>query len=298
MSCDRRGLVLCSRLERRTLIDGKEKSGKTSAMRCDRIRWRGREACLVGNELVELIHLTGGGHIVDYHFRKQNYNINPFWVPRWKTLEPFRFKPEKHTGIYGAPDTGRDLSGIAGHSLCLDLFGIPSPEETRFGETIHVEAGVSRWKVSLKTRKDQASLLFSVRLQRAALAFTRSLLLRAGESVIYARATVKNERKLDQFFQWQQHATLGAPFLSGDCVIEVPGARGRTYPRGYEGRELLKSDTEFAWPYAPRYDRGRVDLRRVLTTKSRGFVAGVQIVLNRKHAFACALNRRLSLAIG
>ncbi len=246
-------------------------------MRCDRIRWRGRGACLVGNELVELIHLTGGGHIVDYHFRKQNYNINPFWVPRWKTLEPFRFKPEKHTRIYGAPETGRVLSGIAGHSLCLDLFGIPSPEESRFGETIHGEAGVSRWKVSLKTRKDQASLFFSVRLQRAALAFTRSLLLRAGESVIYVRETVKNERKLDQFFQWQQHATLGAPFLSKDCVIEIAGVRGRTYPR---------------------YDRGRVDLRRVLTTKSRGFVAGVQIVLNRKHAFACAFNRRLSLAIG
>ena len=267
-------------------------------MRCDRIRWRGREACLVGNDLVELIHLTGGGHIVDYHFREKNCDVNPFWVPRWKTLEPFRFKPEKHTRIYGEPETGRVLSGIAGHSLCLDLFGMPSPEESKFGETIHGEAGVSKWKFSLKTRKDQATLLFSVRLPRAALAFRRSLFLRRGESVIYVRETVKNERKLDQFFQWQQHATLGAPFLSRDCVIEVPGARGRTYPSGYEGRELLKSDTEFQWPNAPRFDRGRVDLRRALTTPSRGFVAGVQIAPNRNHAFACALNWRLSLVIG
>ena len=118
-------------------------------MRCDRIRWRGREACLVGNDLVELIHLTGGGHIVDYHFREKNCDVNPFWVPRWKTLEPFRFKPEKHTRIYGEPETGRVLSGIAGHSLCLDLFGMPSPEESKFGETIHGEAGVSKWKFSL-----------------------------------------------------------------------------------------------------------------------------------------------------
>src|SRR2546429_4460717 len=43
-----------------------------------------------------------------------------FRSPRWKTLEPFRFKPEKHTRIYGEPETGRVLSGIAGHSLCLD----------------------------------------------------------------------------------------------------------------------------------------------------------------------------------
>jgi|SRR5437870_4672261 len=170
-------------------------------MRCDRIKWRSREACLVGNELVELTHLTGGGHIVDYHFRGKNHDINPFWVPRWKTLEPFRCKPEKHAKIYGPPETGRLLSGIAGHGLCLDLFGMPSLEESRFGETIHGEAGVSRWKVSLQARTDEASLLFSVRLPRAALAFRRSLFLRRGESVVYVRETVKNERKLDQFFQ-------------------------------------------------------------------------------------------------
>src|SRR2546429_9874660 len=79
-----------------------------------------------------------------------------FRSPRWKTLEPFRFKPEKHTRIYGEPETGRVLSGIAGHSLCLDLFGMPSPEESKFGETIHGEAGVSKWKFSLKTRKDRS----------------------------------------------------------------------------------------------------------------------------------------------
>jgi hypothetical protein len=267
-------------------------------MRCDRIRWRGRKGCSVGNELVELIHLTGGGHIVEYHFREKNHDINPFWVPRWKTLEPFRFKPEKHTRTYGTPETGRVLSGIAGHSLCLDLFGVPSPEESRLGGTIHGEAGVSRWKVSLKTRKDQAALLFSVRLPRAALAFTRSVLLRTRESVIYVRETVKNKRKVDQFIQWQQHATLGPPFLSQDCVIELPGAQGRTFPPGYERRELLKSDAEFQWPYAPHFDRGRVDLRRTLTTPSRGFVVGVQIAPNRNEAFVCALNRRLSLVIG
>src|ERR1700737_1833793 len=120
-------------------------------MRCDRTTWRGRAACLLGNELVELTQLTGGGHIVDFHFRGKR-TINPFWIPRWNTLEPFNFKPDKHSRVYGAPEIGRLLSSIAGHSLCLDLFGMPSPEESRFGGTIHGEAGVSRWKATLKTR--------------------------------------------------------------------------------------------------------------------------------------------------
>jgi hypothetical protein len=267
-------------------------------MRCDRTTWRGRKACLIGNELVELTHLTGGGHIVDFHFRDKTRDINPFWVPRWKTLEPFSFKPEKHARIYGPPETGKLLCGIAGHNLCLDLFGMPSLEEIRCGGTIHGEAGVSLWRVSRKSGVNQAKLQFSVRLPRAELAFTRSLLLRSGESVVYVRETVKNERRVDQFVQWQQHATLGAPFLSEDCVIDLPGARGRTIPAGYEGRELLKNDAEFRWPHAPRFDRGRVDLRRPLAVRARGFIAGIQIAPNRTYGFVCALNRKLSLVIG
>ncbi len=267
-------------------------------MHCDRTTWRGRKACLIGNELVELTHLTGGGHIVDFHFRDKTRCTNPYWVPRWKSLEPFNFKPEKHARIYGSPETGRLLCGIAGHNLCLDLFGMPSPEEIKFGGTLHGETGVSQWSASLKSNASQAMLQLSVQLPRAELDFTRSLLLRRGESVVYIRESVKNERKVDQFIQWQQHATLGAPFLSKDCVIDLPGARGRTNPAGYDGRELLKTDAEFLWPYAPRFDRGRVDLRQLLTARSRGFIAAVQVALDRTYGFACALNKKLAFVIG
>jgi hypothetical protein len=138
-----------------------------------------------------------------------------------------------------------------------------------------------------------------VALPRAALTFSRSLLLNSGESVVYVRERVRNQRKADQFFQWQQHATMGAPFLSSACcTITLPGKRARTHPSGYEGRELLRSDAEFEWPYAPRFDCGRLDLRRVLTTPGRGFVAGVQIAPERSQAFVCAFNAESRLAVG
>lgn len=266
-------------------------------MNCRQTKWRGREAWELGNELVELTHLTGGGHIVDFHFRNETHNINPFWVPQWKTLDPFDFEPSKHSKTYGTLETGKLLSGIAGHSLCLDLFGNPSPEEGKFGETLHGEAGVSKWKASYKIRPGEAELYFSVRLPHAGLDFTRSLRLKRGESVVYVRENVKNKRKVDQFFQWQQHATLGAPFLE-NCVIELPGARGWTLPHGYEGRELLKNNRKFLWPYAPRHNYGQVDLRRPLTKRGRGFLAAVQVVPSRTYAFVCALNLKMSLVIG
>jgi hypothetical protein len=266
-------------------------------MRCDLTKWRGRAACLLGNDIINFIHLTGGGHIVDLRFCGSD-QINPFWTPNWETMEPFDFDPKKDARVYGTPAVGRLLSGIAGHNLCLDLFGMPSEEEARLGATLHGEAGVLKWNVRRDKQNSHAELHFSVTLRRSALSFARSVLLRRGESVVYVRETVKNTRPVDQFFQWQQHATLGAPFLSRDCTIALPGGRGKTFPSGYDGRELLKSGKEFKWPHAPRFDRGRVDLRHALSTPGRGFVAGVEFMPDRSHAFVCVSNVRSRLAVG
>jgi hypothetical protein len=271
---------------------------KVRALRGERTTWHGRAAWLLENELVQLTHLTGGGNIVDFHFKCEN-TINPFWVPRWRSMEPFEFEAAQHRKVYGPPEVGKLLCGIAGHTLCLDLFGAPSPEEAGLGRVLHGEAGVSRWKTSLEKSPTDVKLIASVRLPRTGLSFERRMRLTSGESIVYVRETVKNERQSDHFFQWQQHVTLGAPFLSpADCVVNLPGARGLTHPAGYEGHELLKSNRKFTWPNAPHFHHGSVDLRRPLTTPGRGFVAGVQIAPDRSHAFVCALNTRLALVIG
>jgi hypothetical protein len=267
-------------------------------MRCERTKWRGRAAWIISNELLQLTHLSGGGHIVDFR-RLDRASVSPLWVPRWKTQEPFEFNPKIDIKKFGEPAVGKLLSGIAGHTLCLDLFGMPSPEEIKGGMTLHGEAGVSKWQISGKTRANEAVLTAKASLPQTGFSFVRELKLREGESVVYVRETVKNERTTGRDFQWQQHVTVGPPFLSAkDCTINLPGAQGRTFPQGYEGREALASDEDFAWPYAPKFNRGRMDLRRPLSVPRRGFVAGVQISPQREHAFVCAVNTRLSLAIG
>lgn len=267
-------------------------------MRCQRTKWRGRPGWIIANELLQLTHLSGGGHIVDLR-RVDRPSASPLWAPRWKTQEPFEFNPKTDIKKFGETEVGKLLSGIAGHSLCLDLFGMPSPEEIKSGMTLHGEAGILKWQIDGKKHADEAVLTAEVRLPKAGLSFVRELTLIEGESVVYVRETVKNERAAARDFQWQQHVTLGPPFLSAkDCTINLPGARGRTFPRGYEGRDAVASDEDFEWPYAPKFNRGRVDLRRPLSIGRRGFVAGIQIAPGRDHGFACAVNARLSLAIG
>ena len=265
---------------------------------CRRHRWHGRPCCVLRNQVVALTHLTGGGAIADFHLLEAP-QLNPFWVPQWKTRDPMRFRPDRDEAEFGLAPVGRLLSGVAGHSLCLGVFGMPSDEEIAAGAVLHGEAGVRPWAASLHSARDEGQLRLSVRLPALGLAFTRELTLHEGESVVRVRETVRNLLGADQFIQWQQHAILGPPFLDpDDCIITSPGARGITDAGDYEGHAELAGEAQFTWPLAPGIAGGQVDLQHPCQTSGNGFVAGIQLDPHREHAFVCAVNRSHRLAVG
>jgi len=269
---------------------------------CSKAKWHGREAFVLVNDLVHLVTLTGGGHIAEFRFRERKglSTLNPLWVPPWKTIEPYHYRPGQHAARYGSPATGRTLSGITGHNLCLDFFGSPSEEEARQGLSIHGEAPSLRWrKERIGVRPQEVSLKLSVRLPVAELRFERELTLRRGESVAYFEETVKNERKADHFFHWTQHVTLGPPFLDSQAsCICVPALKGRTYPHGYEGKELLRSSCDFKWPRAPDLQGNFVDLTQPFIRSGKGFVATALLDPRREIGYIAALNREANLLFG
>src|SRR5215831_15529175 len=91
---------------------------------CKPLSWHGRRAFLLQNDLIRLVTLTGGGHIVELQFRhgRGRSATNPLWVPPWKTIEPYRYRERTQAKAYGLTSTGKMLSGVAGHNLCLDYF--------------------------------------------------------------------------------------------------------------------------------------------------------------------------------
>ena len=205
-------------------------------------------------------------------------SVNPLWSPPWATIDPHTYREPRHRRRYGSLVEGRLLSGIAGHSLCLDYFGIPSAEEVRHGLSLHGEAPSTRWRATRVSRTaGRVSCELRTRLPVAGLEFRRTITLRPGEQVVYFDETVRNTRKADHFFHWTQHVTLGPPFLAhGDAQIALPGTRALTFPHGYdEGKALLASNREFQWPDAPRADGSVADLTRTLIEPGLGFVVGV-----------------------
>lgn len=270
---------------------------------CDEDLWRGREAYRLGNGLVQLITLTGGGHIAEFRFTGagRESKLNPLWTPPWKTIDPYLYRSQVHAAYYGPLLEGKLLSGIAGHNLCMDYFGSPSPDEVAWGLSQHGEAPTSRWARSGKiVGDDRVTLALSVRLPAAGLRFRREITLRKNQSVVYFRESVQNERECDHFFHWVQHVTLGPPFLSSrESTVSVPGTRGITFPFDYdEGRSLLTPGRQFWWPNAPTRSGRPVSLERVLIRKGLGFVASVLVDPRRDWGYVCGLNTKHRLLIG
>ncbi len=269
---------------------------------CLKTKWNGREAYTLRNDLVQMVTLPGGGHIAEFQFLPETGLpvLNPFWVPHWKSMEPYQYQPAKHAATYGPVNEGKLLSGISGHNICLDYFGPPSEEEAAQGLSTHGEAPSAKWqKTRLLATAKEVSLTLAARLPVAGLQFSRELRLRNGEAVAYFQETVTNENKADHFFHWTQHVTLGPPFLGNDTSrIAIPATRGRTHAGGYGGNELLASGRNFHWPFAPAQDKGSIDLTRPFAREGRGFLVTVLLNPRRKVQYVAAINQPNRLLVG
>jgi hypothetical protein len=274
----------------------------TKKMFCKAATWNGRKAYTLGNNLVRLTALTGGGHIAEFQLANPDgsYSVSPLWVPPWRSIEPHEYNEKRHKREYGTITEGKLLSGIVGHNICLDYFGSPSLEEAKLGMSQHGEAPWSKWTKSRVSQTQQKlSLEMSVHLPVAGLKFSREIELRRDERVVYFTEVVRNERKSDHFFHWTQHVTLGPQFLSPeDSSVSLPGTRAITYPHGYdEGRALLTSNEEFEWPNAPLLKGGNTDLTRPFVREGLGFVVATLIDKKKDLGFVAAVNHKLGLLI-
>ncbi|WP_155121391.1 hypothetical protein [Bryobacter aggregatus] len=180
--------------------------------------YRGRKAYRLENDQLRLTVLAEGGHIAELLHRSSG--VNPLWTPPWPTIEPSAYSPEQHPE-YGSDAESKLLSGIMGHNWCVDLFGPPSKEEAAAGYTVHGEASVVAYD------KD-----FKAHLPLSQLDVQRQIALEGNRVAIVE--TVRNLLPFDRSIAWQEHVTLGPPFVErGVTRLHAPILRSAK-PNGEE----------------------------------------------------------------
>ncbi len=244
---------------------------------------------------MEAVLLRGGGHIAELRMAGcDECAVNCLWSAPWTTADPGDLNFSPLVEQYGSDATGKFLATYTGHALCLDIYGLPSPQDAARGIPLHGEASVLEWNLEPTAR----GCAGHVDLLAAQIGFEREVSLAEDVAVLFSEERVENRGRSPREIHWVQHLSLGPPFLApGDSSIQASLDRGRTWPLGYEGHERLRDDAIFAWPLAPSAKGGAVDLRQPFERPGFGFIAAGHVDSARQFAFIAALNFRLRLAL-
>ena len=213
--------------------------------------YRNRRAVQTENQTARLTVLVEGGHIAE--IRHKASGMNPLWTPPWPSIEPSTWVAAR-TPDYGNDAESRLLSGLMGHNVCIDLFGGPSPSEEAAGIPVHGEASVLPWEIA----ESGGEISCACRMPMSGLQFRRTL--RLDGSRVLIGEIVENLGAWDRPIAWQQHVTLGPPFLEhGKTRFEATATASRTYEGDFG--DLFESGVDFHWPAAPLKSGGEYDLR-------------------------------------
>lgn len=240
--------------------------------------------------------LEGGGHVCEANLKACG-ELNPLWIPPWKTIDPQGYSPSRHARLYGSPPDGRLLAGIAGHNLSFDHFGPPSKDEIAAGRSTHGEAPSVKWKLQPLRHTLGPTLQASTTLPEAQLHFTRTLSLDSRWPVVYCEEQVRNLNAFDRPISWTEHVTFGPPFVEpGVTIFDMPATRAKVCPASYSSRPIIRPDAEFKWPFAPAIRGGALNLRTIPRGRFGNYTAQL-LDPAAGIAFTSACNPRLGLLV-
>lgn len=257
--------------------------------------YHGRKAWTLENDKIRLVITPGGGHIASAVLKSgRGANVNPLWLPPWPSTEPGGWKGKE--AFYAGKPAAQLLCCILGHNLCLDFFGAPSAKEAAAGIPVHGEAPCVDWKLD---RRTTSSITYSTTLPMAQMKVTRTVKLTPGGTGAWITETVENLRASDRPFGWQQHVTLGSPFLAaGQSFFDMNGGFTKVAPFNFSDKQRLKAGVETDWPMGGGKDGEEIDLRAYPTTSPNSDFTATLIKQGESWGWFTATNPKKGVLIG
>ncbi len=254
--------------------------------------YRNRRAVQLENETIRLTVLAEGGHLAE--LRHKPTGVNPLWTPPWPSLEPSAYDAAQHPE-YGANAESKLLAGLMGHNLCMDIFGGPSEAEAAAGMTVHGEASVAPYDLSVAGD----TLVQRATFPQAQLRFARTISF-AAPTVVRIAEEVENLAALDRPIAWTQHVTLGPPFIEpGVTQFRASATKSKVSESDFTaGKGYMKIGAEFDWPDVPHLHGGTVDMRTFSALPVSGAFSTHLMDPQRERAFFLAWSPKSQVLIG
>lgn len=258
------------------------------------MEWKNRRAVKLHNGSMELVVLAGGGHLAELRLLSAGASLpNLLWESPWLTADPDSGEFARLASLYGGAPVGPFLAGYTGHTLCLDVFGLPSRKEGVDGIPLHGEASTNTWELA----PAPDGCVAHVELPLSQMEFTRTIRAGKGQNVLFVEEWLKNTGRKSREVHWVQHVSLGPPFLTPESGLYASVDRCRTWPDGYEGRQILSDNRDFNWPFAPTINGGATDLRVPFQHGGKGFLSAARVAPTSPIAWILAMDPHARCAL-
>jgi hypothetical protein len=236
----------------------------------------GRKGWVLENGKLHVAILQDGGHIAEIRLISPDARlaINPMFIPAG--------------------------NGYIGHMVCFPNFGPASPEERQNGIGGHGEANSVDWQQTKPPQIDQQGITFfyGAELPKTQYRIERAISLKMGEPQVHVQEWVENLTAYDRPYNWDEHATFGAPFAAPDrTVLDVSGTKAVSDPRRTAGNQWAVN-REFVWPNAPKADGGTISLREFHAVPNGQAYTVVLADQSRPMSWFTLFNRDYPLLVG
>ena len=252
--------------------------------------FRGLKTAVIENELLRVVVLVDKGADI-YQFVHKTTDVDFMLRSPYGVRDPRRFVPTTGAG------TGLWMDFYEGGWQTVFPAG-GNPSEYKDAELgMHADASMVPWDCAIiEDTPERVSLRCWVRTARMPHFFEKTLTLTSGSSVLDVTGALVNEAEEPTQIVWGEHIALGAPFLSEDCVLDLPGGTIINDPVDWHPNNRLRADHRSEWPLTEAKDGSPVDLSR-FPPKGQRF-NDMSYVAEMPEGWYAVTNRKMGVGFG
>ena len=252
--------------------------------------YRGLKTAIIENKILRVVVLIDKGADI-YQLVHKPTDTDFMWRSPWGVRDPSKFIPTT-----GSPTNVWLDVYEGGWQTVLPAGGFPSV----YGGAdmgLHAEVNTMPWDHAiLEDTPERVSIKFWVRTYRTPFFFEKTLSLSSGSGVLEIDQKLTNEGEEPVHCVWGEHIALGAPFLSDDCVIDLPGGKVMNHHEDFHPNNKLKAGFEGQWPMVEAKDGSFVDLSKVPNKDYRSY--DQSYITDMPEGWYAITNQKLGVGFG